>query len=101
LNGQKPFPDEDTMEATTERIPVLVTPEEKRRISDLANDAGLSVSEFLRQAAAAFRPTPGDEILTGMIDQVISTTSKASAAIDEALAFVEASNLRMAALEAS
>jgi hypothetical protein len=34
-----------------------------------------------------------------MIDQIVKTTARASAAVDQALEFVEASNQRMAALE--
>ena len=45
------------MSAATQRIPVLVTPEEKEHIANLAREAGLSMGEFFRQAAAAYRPS--------------------------------------------
>lgn len=87
------------MGAATERIAVLVTPQEKVRIARSAKATGLSMGEFLRRAAAAFRPEEEDKILAGMIDQMVKTTASASAAIDDALAFVDASNHRIAALE--
>jgi hypothetical protein len=42
-----------------------------------------------------------NSILDGMIDQMVKTTAQASAAIDEALAYVEASNRGIASLEAA
>ncbi|MDH3209749.1 MAG: hypothetical protein OEL91_05135 [Burkholderiaceae bacterium] len=87
------------MNTATERIPVLVTATEKRQIAAVAKAAGLSTGEFLRRAAASFRPSEDDKILEGMIDQMVKTTASASAAIDDALAYVEASNKRIATLE--
>ena len=89
------------MAAATERIPVLVTTQEKARIAKLAKDSGLSMGEFLRRAAESFRPDEDNEILNGVIDQMIKTTNRASDAIDDALEFIDASNKRMAALEAA
>lgn len=89
------------MAAATERIPILVTTEEKASIVKRASEAGLSTGEFLRRAAASFRPDDETEMLVGMIDQMIKTTAKASVAIDDTLQFVDASNKRMAALDAS
>jgi hypothetical protein len=83
----------------TDRIPVLVTPAEKSRISARARAAGLSMGEFIRRAAEAFNPTEDDRLLEGMLDQMEKTTARASQAIDEALACVEASNQRIEALE--
>jgi hypothetical protein len=88
------------MATITERIPVLVTAKEKARIARMAKDAGLSMGEYLRRAAASFRPSHEDQALEGMIDQMLKTTEQANRAIDDALAFVEASNRRIAALEA-
>ena len=88
------------MTAATERIPVLVTPAEKRQIARMAKAAGMSMGEFLRRAAASFHPSDDDRLLLGMIGQMARTTARASAAIDDALSFVEASNKRIRALEA-
>lgn len=87
------------MATATERIPVLVTATEKGQIAQMAKDAGLSMGEFLRRAASSYRPSEEDRMLEGMIDQMNKTTAQANAAIDAALAFVEASNKRIAAME--
>lgn len=87
------------MATATARIPVLVTSQEKAMISKLAQDAHLSVGEFLRRAAASYRPTEDDKMLEGMIAQMLKTTAQANAAIDDALAFVESSNERIAVME--
>ena len=88
------------MASATERIPVLVTRQEKGQIAAMAKAAGMSMGEFLRRAAASFRPSEDDRVLEGMIEQMAMATSQANAAIDDALAFVEASNRRIEALEA-
>jgi hypothetical protein len=87
------------MATATERIPVLVTVQEKAMIAKMAQDAHLSMGEFLRRAASSFRPSEDEQLLEGMIDQMLKTTALASAAIDDALAFVNASNERIAAME--
>lgn len=87
------------MSTATQRIPVLVTPDEKAKIAALAKEAGISMGEFLRRAAAAFRHAGDDEALEAMIDQMAKTTRQASRAMDEALLFVEQSNRRIAAME--
>lgn len=88
------------MAAATERIPVLVTAQEKAMIAKLAKDAHLSMGEFLRRAAASFRPNDDEKMLESMIEQMVKTTAQASAAIDDAITFVEASSERIAAMEA-
>jgi hypothetical protein len=88
------------MATATERIPVLVTSQEKAMIAKMAQDAHLSMGEFLRRAAASFRPSEDEKMLEGMIEQMAKTTAQASAAIEDALAFVEASNERIVAMEA-
>lgn len=87
------------MATATERIPVLVTSTEKGQIAKMAKAAGLSMGEYFRRAAAAFQPTEDQKMLEGMIDQMNKTTAQANAAIDQALAFVEASNKRIAIME--
>lgn len=87
------------MGAATQRIPVLVNAVEKGRIAAMARKSGISMGEFLRRAATAFQPEEDDKILEGMIAQMRKTTLAANAAIDRALASVEASNRRIDALE--
>ena len=87
------------MATATERIPVLVTAKEKRQIAVMAKNAGISMGELLRRAASSYHPSEDDRVLEGMIDQMNKTTLQANAAIDKALAFVDASNKRIAKLE--
>lgn len=87
------------MATATERIPVLVTSQEKAMIAKMAQDAHLSMGEFLRRAAASFRPSEDEKMLDGMIDQMLKTSAQASFAIDDALSFVDASNKRIADME--
>ena len=87
------------MAAATQRIPVLVSPAEKDNIAALAKAAGLSMGEFMRRAAASFRPSQDDQLFDGMIDRMVASTARASAAIDDAVAYVETSNRKIARLE--
>ncbi|WP_297480642.1 hypothetical protein [Ferrovum sp.] len=84
------------MATATERIPILVTAAEKSQIAEMAKSAGVSMGEFLRRAASAYRPSEDDKMLEGMITQMDKTTAQANAAIDKALEFIEASNKRIA-----
>ena len=87
------------MATATERIPVLVSPQEKNQIAVMAKNAGISMGELLRRAASSYRPNEDDLMLEGVIEQMNKTTEQANAAIDKALAFVAASNKRIAAME--
>lgn len=88
------------MTTATQRIPVLVTAAEKARIAKMAKGTGLSMGEFLRRAAASFSPSQDDTAMEGMIGQMLKTTKAANHALDDALAYVEQSNKRIAAMEA-
>jgi len=86
----------------TERIPVLVTPEQKARIAARAKAAKLPVGEFMRRAAESYSPHDADEAtLNGLLVQVTRTTERASKALDDALRAVAASQRRIAAMEAA
>lgn len=90
------------MAAANERIPVLVTGKEKSEITRRAKNSGLSVGEYLRRAAKAYRPAMEDEkAIEGMLRQMVIATERAEKAIDDVVAFVKASNRRIAAMEAS
>ncbi len=60
--------------------------------------AALSKSEEVRGTFETALDSADIEVLDGMLDQVLQSTSSASAAVDEALAFVDASNSRIAKL---
>ena len=89
------------MPTATERVPVLMTAAEKKRIARQAQKAGISLGEYLRRAAAAFSPEDDNEALAALLNQVERSTEATSAAIDDALAHVEASNRRIATMEAA
>lgn len=89
------------MATYSERIPVLVTSQEKALIARMAQEAHISMGEFLRRAASSFRPGEDEQMLEGMMDQMLKTTAQASRVIDDTLSFVEASNQRIASLESS
>ena len=88
------------MSIANQRIPVLVTEEEKARIAQRANNAGISMGEYMRRAAASFDTEQDEASLEAMIEQMLKATASAEAAIDDALGFVELSNQRIARMEA-
>jgi hypothetical protein len=92
---------EKVMAIATERVPVLMSPGEKKIFSDRARQAGCSLGEFFRRAASTYQAKEDDELLDGLIGQMQKTTVQAEASIDAALAFVEASNQRIAAMESA
>ncbi|WP_324781134.1 plasmid mobilization protein [Thiobacillus sedimenti] len=89
------------MTRTSKPITVHVTAKEKRHIARMAKDAGTSLEDFIRRAATSYTPIPPDEaaILERMTDLLNQSTARADAAIDDALACVDASNIRICALE--
>ncbi len=87
------------MAAATERVPVLMTPAEKKRVVSKANKAGLTTGEYMRRAAEGYRPADDDKALEAMINEMNKATRNAETAIDDALAFVAASNKRIAQME--
>jgi hypothetical protein len=87
------------MAAAVERIVVQTTTEEKKAIVAKARRLGLPISELMRRGASAYEPAEADEELGALADAARTAADRASAAIDDALAFIEASNQRIAALE--
>ncbi len=85
--------------AATERVPILMTPAEKKRIVKKAKKLSISTSEYIRRAADNFSPTEDEEALEAMIEQMNLATHRAEKAIDDVLAFVKASNKRIHKME--
>lgn len=83
-----------------ERIVVQATPQEKRAISAKAKRLGLPVSELMRRGATAYNSAESDEELGAFADAAMAAANRAADAIDDVLTFVEASNKRIAAMEA-
>ncbi len=89
------------MTAAVERIVVQATAKEKKAIAAKAKRLGLPISELMRRGAAAYKLADADEELGALADAAKAAAERAGAAIDSALEFVEASNTRIAALEAA
>lgn len=87
------------MKNVKHRIDVIVTAEEKSRITNVAKDAGISTGELMRRAAAAYCIPETGAMLDEMLYLLNESTLRASAAIDNALASIEASNRRIAQME--
>lgn len=71
------------MSAANQRITVLVTATERTRIAKLAKKTGLSMGEYMRRAAASYKPPDDDKMMSAMIDQMLKATDNAEKAIDE------------------
>lgn len=82
-----------------ERIVVQATPQEKKAIVAKAKKLGLPISELMRRGAAAYESAEADEELGILADKAKEAADRASDSIDDVLAFVEASNKRIAAME--
>ena len=87
-------------EAAIERIVVQATPQEKKAISAKAKKLGLPVSELMRRGATAYQSADSDDELGAVADAAMAAANRAADAIDDMLAFVEASNKRIATMEA-
>ena len=88
------------MPAAIERIVVQATLQEKKAISAKAKRLGLPVSELMRRGATAYESAEAYEDLGVVADAAMAAANRASDAIDDVLVFVEASNKRIAAMEA-
>lgn len=88
------------MAAAVERIVVQATAQDKRAIAAKAKKLELPVSELMRRGAFAYDAGDTDAELAALADAAKSAADGAGAAIDDALAFIDASNKRIAAMEA-
>ena len=83
-----------------ERIVVQATPQEKKAIAAKARKLRLPISELMRRGAASYESAEADEELGALADAAKAAADRAGVSIDEALAFIKASNKRIASLEA-
>jgi hypothetical protein len=86
--------------AAVERIVVQTTAQDKKAIVTKARKLKLPISELMRRGAFAYQASETDVELDALADAARSAAERACAAIDDALDFIEASNKRIAALEA-
>ena len=88
------------MAAAVERIVVQVTPQDKKAITAKAKKLDLPVSELMRRGAFAYESGESNDELGALADVAKRAADRASGFIDDALAFITASNKRIAAMEA-
>ena len=88
------------MAAAIERIVVQATPQEKKTIAAKAKKLGLPISELMRRGATAYESAEADEELGVLADAAKAAADRAADSIDATLAFLDASNTRIAAMEA-
>ncbi len=85
----------------TERLPVLLTREQKARLAKRAKAANLTMGEFVRRAAEAYQPEADEKALEKLIEQVKETAGQATRAVEAALARVAESQKRIADMESA
>lgn len=88
------------MAAAIERIVVQATSQDKKVIAAKAKKLGLPIAELMRRGAFAYQSDETDAELGALADSAKGAAERAGAAIDDALAFIEASNKRIASMEA-
>jgi hypothetical protein len=91
---------EAAMAGADARIVVQATAQEKKAIAAKAKRLGLPISELMRRGARAYKSTESDEELGLLADAAGAAAERAGASIDSALKFIEASNRRIATMEA-
>jgi hypothetical protein len=88
------------MASAVQRIVVQATARDKKAIVAKAKKLDLSISELMRRGAFSYESDEMDAELTALADAAKAAAERAGAAIDDALAFIAASNGRIAAMEA-
>ena len=88
------------MTTAVERIVVQTTAQDKQAIADKAKKLDMPVSELMRRGAFAYQVGEHEAELATLADAARAAADRAGASIDDALAFIDASNQRIAAMEA-
>src|SRR3954468_10801024 len=88
------------MAGAVERIVVQATAQDKKAIAAKARKLDLPVSELMRRGAFAYESGEADAEMAALADAARDAADRAGAAIDDALDFIEASNRRIAEMEA-
>ena len=87
--------------AAVERIVVQATAQDKAAFAAKARKLDMPLSELMRRGALAYQSSDTDAELGALAEAAKAAAEKAGAAIDDALDFIEASNRRIAAMEAA
>ena len=88
------------MAAAVQRIVVQATTQDKMAIAAMAKKLDIPISELMWRGAFAYESSDADAELGALADAAKGAADRAGAAIDDALDFIEASNKRIAAMEA-
>ena len=88
------------MATAIQRIVVQATTQDKKAIVAKAKKLDIPISELMRRGAFAYDAGDSDAQLGALADAAKGAAERAGTAIDDALAFIEASNKRIAAMEA-
>ena len=88
------------MATASERIVVQTTTQDKKAIAAKARKLDIPISELMRRGAFAYDAGDSDAQLAALADAAKGAAERAGAAIDDALAFIAASDKRIAAMEA-
>lgn len=78
----------------------LISEEQKSVIRGMAKTVGLSVDDFLWQAALAFKSKSERHAIAALLHELEHTADKTCANIDATIAYIDASNKRIAEMEA-
>ena len=88
------------MAGAVERIVVQATALDKKAIVAKARKLKMPISELMRRGAFGYESGEADAELGALADAAKAAAEQAAAAIDESLSFIEASNRRIATMEA-
>ena len=88
------------MASAVERIVVQATAQDKKAIAAKAKRLDMPISELMRRGAFAYQPSERDDEMEALAQAAKTAADRAGAAIDDALAYIEASNARIAEMEA-
>jgi hypothetical protein len=72
------------MAAATERVAVLMSPEDKSAVEAKALAIGVSVGELLRRGAAAYDPDADTALIAGLLQALTASHRETLKALDEA-----------------
>lgn len=87
------------MPLAVERVVVQIAPTDKRKIEEKAKRLDLSLSELMRRASFSYTSEAEDDELGVLADAAKVAAKNSIAAIDDAMSFIDASNIRIAAME--
>lgn len=74
----------------TERLTILLTPDERSELNAKADELGLNASDFVRLAVESYDTTGDKELLEQLALQLTESVTQTRAALDEAKREVEA-----------